>query len=33
MNANSTKWMQNYSLESMKLTLKDLIAKGVVCKY
>lgn len=29
---DSTQWLEEYSLESMKLTLKDLLAKGTVSK-
>lgn len=32
MNLCSTEWLQHYSLEFLGLTLKDLLAKGVISK-
>ena len=32
MNLSSSEWLKVYSLETMKLTLKDLLAKGTVSK-
>lgn len=31
-NLNSIQWLESYSLEKMKLTLKDLLAKGTISK-
>ena len=33
MNLGSTEWLNNYSIDFLGLTLKDLLAKGVVSKY
>lgn len=32
MNLSSTEWLSNYSIDFLQLTLKDLLAKGVVSK-
>ncbi len=32
MNLSSAQWLQNYSVEVMKLTLKDLLTKGSISK-
>lgn len=33
MNLSTSEWLKNYGVEKMQLTLKDLLAKGVVSKY
>lgn len=33
MNQSSEEWLKMYGIDYMKLTLKDLLSKGIVSKY